>query len=57
MNRALILARDEAPHFTCGLLVDASGAVVDAAPIMRWAIGKPLAAVRAWVLSKGGAIR
>jgi len=30
--------------------------IVDAAPIVRWAVGKPLAEFVRWVKSKGGTV-
>ena len=38
-----------------GLLVE-DGRVVLAAPILRWAVGKPLATVWAWVAKMGGTL-
>jgi hypothetical protein len=46
------LIRIEAPNFTAGLLVDAAGIVRDAAPIVRWAIGKPLEEIREYAVKK-----
>ena len=42
-----------APHYTAGLVVGRSGAVTDAAPILRWAVGKRWADVRRYLESKG----
>lgn len=47
--------RGKGPSFVCGLSVR-KGYVVDAAPIMRWAIGKPIDGVRSWVASNGGSM-
>ncbi len=46
-------------NFCCGLLVrNVRGVlrVVEAAPIMRWATGEPLAVVAGWVRAKGGKV-
>jgi hypothetical protein len=44
-------------HFCCGIVVNQQGTKVqDAAPIMRWAIGKPFSQVRSWVEGKGGTL-
>lgn len=49
-----LLYRFTAPHFCCGLLVDAvTGRVVQAAPIMGWARGKSASSVIAWARRKG----
>jgi hypothetical protein len=46
------LMRVEAPHFVAGYLVR-SGRVVFAAPILKWAVGKTDAEVRAYCARKG----
>lgn len=49
-------------YFACGLVVDVLAQrvgilrVSDAAPIMKWAVGKPLLQVADWVRRKGGTI-
>ncbi len=56
---AATLYRATLPHFCCGFLVVNRGGVltiVDSAPIMRWAMGKPLAEFVAWAKSKGGTV-
>lgn len=42
-----------APHFCAGLIVTDGGAVVQAAPILRWACGKSWDYVRRWAERKG----
>lgn len=42
----------DAPHFCCGLVVQA-GRVIEAAPIVGWAMGKPWREVRAYMRRKG----
>lgn len=42
-------------YFCCGIVVDENTRrVTEAAPIMKWAVGKHLDDVRRWVLSKSG---
>jgi len=36
------LIRITAPHFCAGALVDPDGRVAEAAPIIRWAVGRPV---------------
>jgi len=43
------------PHFCCGFLVE-NQKIVDAAPIMRWAVGKSLAEFVRWARGKGGKV-
>jgi hypothetical protein len=40
-------------YFCCGLEAE-NGCVVNAAPIIRWMVGKPLADVENWLRRKGG---
>ena len=42
------------PWFCCGVIVRSDNVVVEAAPILAWAVGKPFAAVRDWLRAKGG---
>lgn len=42
-------------YFCAGIVVK-NGRVVEAAPILRWSIGKPIGAVVAWAESKGGEV-
>lgn len=51
-----VLYRAMTSYFVCGLLVDWDGRVVRAAPIMAWAVGKPINVVRKWVISKQGGL-
>lgn len=51
------LYRATLPHYCCGFEVErSSGDILDAAPIMRWAVGKKLEAFKKWAESKGGKI-
>lgn len=34
------IIRVEAPHFVAGLILNEAGICVEAAPILRWAVGK-----------------
>lgn len=47
------LIRVEAPHFVAGLIVD-HGRVTDAAPILRWSVGKQWAWVASYIERKRG---
>jgi hypothetical protein len=47
------LYRIEAPHFVAGLLVDPRGRVCEAAPILRWAMGKTIAEIQRYAARKG----
>ena len=51
----VMLYRVDVPHFCCGIIVK-DEKVVKAAPIMKWAVGKPLTVIQAWVKSKRGTI-
>ena len=52
-----MLYQVKVPHFTCGVVTDdRTNLVVLAAPIMRWAVGKPMSTVAAWVAGKHGSI-
>lgn len=44
--RALI--RIETRYFVAGIEVDDQGTVIEAAPILKWTIGKKLAKVKKW---------
>lgn len=48
------LLRVEVPWAVVGAEVDANGQVVRAAPLVRWAVGKPVAVLMAWAKRKGG---
>ena len=48
--------RIEMSYMVCALKVN-NGVVIDAAPIMKWALGQTFDKVRKWVVSKGGAIQ
>lgn len=43
------------PHFFCGFIVS-EGEIVHAAPIMAWAVGRPVDEFVAWVRRKGGKV-
>ena len=47
-----MLVQIDAPHFCAGLVVE-NGVVVDAAPILFWAVGKQEDVVRKYVYKKG----
>jgi len=42
-------------YFCCGFFVQ-DGEIVDAAPIIRWAVGKSLAQFVRWAEGKGGKV-
>lgn len=44
--------RVEAPYMCCGI-EERDGTIINAAPIMRWAIGKSLTSVSNWIYNKG----
>jgi hypothetical protein len=46
------LVRIEATYFVAGVEIDKHWLVVDAAPILRWAIGKHLSEIRDFLDSK-----
>lgn len=48
-----LLVRVTVPHFCAGIVVR-DEVVVEAAPILKWAIGKPLEEVARWALRKKG---
>lgn len=50
------LYRIELPYACCGILVNESGVVVEAAPIVGWMKGKFLPAVMPWVFKNHGLI-
>lgn len=48
--------RAEMPHYVCGFWVDDDEVIVEAAPIMRWAIGRRLETFRIWAKSRDGQV-
>jgi len=46
--------RIQAPHLCAGLEINGYGFVIDAAPILRWAVGKPWREVRSYIARKRG---
>ena len=42
-------------YFCCGV-AESNGVVVRAAPILRWALGKPIEVIRVWLEKKGGTL-
>lgn len=54
MNQEL-LYRAVLPYYCCGFLAE-DGLIIDAAPIMRWAIGKTVTEYTQWAASKGGKV-
>lgn len=49
----MTLWRIDAPHFCAGLIVGEDGRVVEAAPILRWTIGKSLFSVASYCDGRG----
>jgi hypothetical protein len=49
------LYRVVVPHFVAGVIVR-EGVVVEAAPILRWAVGKRLLALETWAKNKKGTV-
>jgi hypothetical protein len=47
-----VLVSVDAPHFNAGLILE-DGVCVQAAPILKWAIGKTRAQLRAYFKQKG----
>jgi len=47
-----MLVRVDAPHFVAGLVMD-RGVCIEAAPILKWAIGKDRAMLSAYMNKKG----
>jgi hypothetical protein len=43
----------DAPHFVAGLVLDADGVCVEAAPILRWCVGMHWSALRVWMRDRG----
>ncbi len=43
-------------YFVAGVVVDDRGRITTAAPILKWARGRSLAALTRWVESKGGEV-
>lgn len=48
--------RIEMPRAVFAVVTDRQRAIREAAPIARWAIGKPLGTLIGWVLKKGGRV-
>lgn len=46
------LVRVDAPHFCAGLVI-VDGVCVEAAPILKWAIGKPAPKLSAYFTARG----
>lgn len=50
-----MLYQVRAPHFTAGVLTDdRTNTIVEAAPILGWAVGKQASELASWVISKRG---
>lgn len=45
--------RVKAPHYCAGLVLDQGGECVEAAPILRWTIGKRWVALKHYFSEKG----
>lgn len=57
MSERGVLYRVVVPHFTAGIVADDNeGKIVEAAPICRWMIGKPIQVARSWADRKGGTV-
>lgn len=41
-------------YFCCGVIVQEDNTVIEAAPIVRWAVGKHFATLRDFLRRKGG---
>jgi hypothetical protein len=54
--RTMRLFRAVLPHFVCGLLVGDMGIVMEAAPIAKWAEGRPLKYFRDWAEHRCGSV-
>lgn len=54
--KTMRLFRASLPHFTCGLLVGDMGIVMEAAPIAKWAEGRPLKYFRDWAEYRCGTV-
>lgn len=52
MNHALIYCTTS--YFTCGVLVASDNTVVEAVPIVKWAVGKHFRELRDFLYKKGG---
>lgn len=39
-----------------GVWINSKGNIADAAPVLRWAVGKPLLALRMWADKQGGSV-
>jgi len=50
---ALMLVRIVAPHFVAGCILDERGRVVEAAPIIRWMLGKSWPELRPYLARNG----
>lgn len=51
----MALYRAELPHYVCGFEVE-NEIIVRCAPIMAWAMGKPLDTYAQWARQKGGSV-
>ena len=49
--------RAELPYYTCGFWVDDDRIIVDAAPIMHWAIGRTLNSFVKWAKTRRGVVQ
>ncbi len=47
-----VLVRVVAPHFVAGMVLE-NDVVVEAAPILRWAVGRGMGWLRAYLARKG----
>lgn len=49
--------RAELPYYTCGFWVDDDKVIIDAAPIMYWAIGRKLESFMKWAQTRKGKVQ
>lgn len=47
-----MLIRITAPHFVAGLVLSSNGHVIEAAPILKWTVGKHYGELRAYFAEK-----
>ena len=52
----LTLYQAKTSYFCAGFEVDINGIIRNAAPIIKWVVGKPLSFFRWWVTMKSGSI-
>jgi hypothetical protein len=55
-NTAGTLYRVVLPYAVAGVIADDAGIIRRAAPILRWAVGRPVAALARWTRGRGGTV-